>query len=355
MAISNQYQRIVPFIIFILALVLLFLLIRPMIVILLSSILLAYVAFPLHKRIIKKIPHKSLSIILSLIIIVIIALIPLAFLAVEITKQGYYFYDSLSSNVAKGALFGFGCKSYDSKVCSLINQAEKFSLEQLSTFGVKKKLQEFLPVFEEKVTKFILSIPIMIAQIFLTIVISYYILKDWESFLKKIVDLLPMRTKTTNRLIKDFGNITHAVIYAQLFVALVIGIVASIGFIIFGVPFPIFFGVLLGFFTLIPTAGTAIIWIPASLYLILSGYFFHNNWVLGKGIGLFLYCIVIVNYIDNFLLIRMVKAKARVSQIIVIIGVIGGISMFGITGIFIGPILLPLLLTYFETFKERFM
>jgi predicted PurR-regulated permease PerM len=88
--------------------------------------------------------------------------------------------------------------------------------------------------------------------------------------------------------------------------------------------------------------------------MILSGYFTHDYWALGKGIGLFLYCLLIISTIDNILLATIVQAKAKVNQVIVIIGVIGGASMFGVVGIFIGPVLLPLLITYFETFKERF-
>ena len=76
--------------------------------------------------------------------------------------------------------------------------------------------------------------------------------------------------------------------------------------------------------------------------------------MLGKGIGLFLYGLLIISVIDNILLAKIVHTKTKVNQIIVIIGVIGGAGLFGIAGIFIGPILLPLLLTYFETFKERF-
>lgn len=355
MAIQHQYQKIVPFIVFALALFLFFRLIRPMITVILSSILLAYISFPLYKRIIKKVHNKSLSIILSLFIVVIIILIPFSFLASEITKQGYYFYNSLSSKIAKGALFGFGCASADSKVCLILNQAERFSLERLSAFGFDRQLQRLLPTLEEKITKFILSIPIIIAQIFLILVISFFILKEWESILKKIINLLPMRTKTINRLIYEFGNIAHTVIYAQLFVALVQGIVGTIGFYLFGVPLPIILGVMMAFFALIPTIGTAIIWLPASLYLILIGFFSHNYWVLVKGICLFLYGILIISTIDNILLAKIVHAKAKVNQIIVIIGVVGGGIMFGIVGIFIGPILLPLLLTYFETFKERYI
>jgi len=355
MAIHNQYQKIVPFIIFILALFLLFKLIQPMITILLSSILLAYISFPVYTRIMKKISNRFISIILSLFLIATVILIPLSFLAFEITQQGYYFSNSLSNNIEKGALFGFGCISVDSKVCSLLNQAERFSLERLSEFGFDKQLKKSLSFFQEKLTIFIISIPLILAQVFLTLVISYFILKEWKSILRKLIDLLPMRTKTVNRLIKEFGNITHTVIYAQLFVALVQGIIATIGFYIFGVPFPIFFGVVTAFFALIPTIGTAIIWIPASLFLILTGYFSHNYWMLSKGIGLFVYGLLIVSTIDNILFARIVHAKAKVNQIIVIIGVIGGASLFGVVGIFIGPILLPLLITYFETFKQRFM
>ena len=104
-----------------------------------------------------------------------------------------------------------------------------------------------------------------------------------------------------------------------------------------------------------PTIGTAIIWLPASLFLIVSGYFSGNFWMLVNGIGLFFYGLFIISTIDNILLAKIVHARTKVNQIFVIIGVIGGVSLFGFFGVFIGPILLPLLLTYFETFKERFV
>lgn len=354
MEIHHQYQKIVPFILFTLALVLLFLLVRPMITILLSSILLAYLSFPLYRIINKRIHLQSISIILSLFIILVIVLIPFTFLAVEITKQAFYFHNSLSIGISKGALFGFGCTSAESGVCSLINQAEKFSLERLSGFGFDQQLQEFILILEHKIALFILNIPFFVAEIFLVLVLAYFILKDWKNMLNKIADLLPMKKKTICQLIQKFRDITQTVIYAQLFVALVQGIVATIGFYIFGVPFPIILGVVTAFCALIPSIGTALIWIPASLFLILSGYFSHNYWIFGKGIGLFLYGILVVSTIDNILLAKIVHAKAHVNQIVVIVGVIGGAALFGVVGIFLGPVLLPLLITYFQTFRERF-
>lgn len=354
MEIHHQYEKIVPFILFTLALVLLFMLVRPMIVILLSSLLLAYISFPLYKRINKKIPNKSISIILSLLTIVIIVLIPFFILASLFIQQGLYFHDSLSSSIEQGAVFGFGCTGADSKLCSIINSIEKFSLKQSSTFGIEGQLQKFLPFLKSKMIDFIISIPFIVAQIFLTLIITFFILKEWKSILNNIIGLLPMRKNTIGRLIHQFGDITHTVLYAQLFVALVQGIVGTIGFYLFGVPFPILLGLLLAFCALIPAIGTSIIWLPSSLFLILSGYFSNNYWILGKGIGLFLYGLLIISTIDNILLAKIVHAKAKINPIIIIIGVIGGASLFGVPGIFIGPILLPLLITYFQTFKERF-
>lgn len=354
MEIHHQYKKIAPLILFTLALVLLFNIARPMIVILLSSILLAYISFPLYRRINRKITNKTISIILSLAIIFIIILIPLSFLAFGITQQGYYFYHSLSDDLVKGSVLGFGCSSEESSVCLLINQAEKFSLERLSAFGFDEELQKILPILEGKIIGMILSIPVIIAQIFLAFIIAYFIIIDWKNILKSIVDLLPMRAKTIKKLIREFGNITHTVIYAQLFVAFIQGIIGIIGFYIFGVPFPILLGVLLAFCALLPAIGTAIIWVPVSLIMIFAGAISHNYWVLSEGIGLFLYGLFIISTIDNVLLAKIVSVKAKVNPIIVIVGVIGGAAMFGIMGIFIGPILLPLIITYFQMFKQRF-
>jgi predicted PurR-regulated permease PerM len=351
---QNLYQIVVPFILFVLALFFFFKLIQPVITVLLFSLLLAYVTFPLLKRIRKRVPNEFVAIGLSLLTVVFIISIPFTFLAIGVIEQGYYFYNSLSDTLAQGALFGFACDSENSTVCMLVNQAELFNAEYLSGFGLDIQLQKNLPLLEEGIENIVVSIPFVLAQLFLTLIITFFVLKDHESIVRKIRNILPMRDQTKNRLITEFSSITNSVVYAQLFVAFVQGIVGAIGFYICGVPFPVLSGVIMAFFALIPFFGTSIVWVPASLYLILSGYFSHDYWALGKGIGLLLYGIFVIATIDNILLAKIVKAKANVSPIVVIVGVAGGASMFGILGIFVGPIILPLLITYFETFKERF-
>ncbi len=152
-SVNNQYERIVPFIIFLLALFLFFKIVEPIIIIFLSSILITYMFYPLYKKVRKRISNQFLSIILTLMVIVIVLLLPFSYVVFEVTQQSFEFYNSFSSNIAKGALFGIGCTSADSKICSLINNIEKLSAQSLSNIGFDKHIQKLLPRLQEMLTK----------------------------------------------------------------------------------------------------------------------------------------------------------------------------------------------------------
>jgi predicted PurR-regulated permease PerM len=351
---NNQFEKIVPFVIFLLAILLFFKIIEPMITIFLSGILITYMFYPLYKKVRKRISNQFLSIILTILVIVIVLLLPFSYVVFEVTQQSSEFYNSLSSNIAKGALFGIGCTSADSTICYLINNIEKFSAQSLSKIGFDKQLQKLLPRLQEILTNYLIEIPLTILNGGFILFISYFLFKDGEKIIQKLAGWLPIRKKTFQKLIDQFEKVTYAVVFGQLFVALALGFVAIIGFYIFGVPLPIFWGVIAGFFALIPPVGTAIIWVPASFYLVLSGYLTQDYIIIGKGLGLFVYGVLIIGTIDITLRIKIIQAKADVHPIILIVGFIGGVNLFGVVGLFLGPILLPLLLTYFETFRERF-
>jgi len=351
-SVNNQYEKIVPFIIFLLALFLFFKIIEPMITIFLSSVLITYMFYPLYKKVRKRISNQFLSIILTILVIVIVLLLPFSYVVSEVTQQSFEFYNSLSSNIAKGALFGIGCTSADSKICSLINNIEKFSAQSLSKIGFDKQLQRLLPRLREILTNYLIEIPLAILNGGFILFISYFLFEEGEKIIQKIVGWLPIRKKTITKLMDQFEKVTYAVVFGQLFVALAQGFVAAIGFYIFGVPLPIFWGVITAFFALIPAVGTAITWVPASLYLVLIGYLTQDNITIAKGVGLFVYGVLIISTIDNILRVKIIQAKADMHPLIVIAGVIGGVNLFGVVGLFLGPILLSLLITYFETFRE---
>ena len=351
---NNSYENIIPFVIFFLALFLFYKIIESMITIFLSSILLTYIFYPLYKKISKRIPNKFLSIILTILVIIIVFSLPFSYIVSQVAQQSFEFYNSLSNNIAKGTIFGLGCRSEDSVICSLINDIEDVSTKTLSKIGFDKDLQKLLPLLQVTLERYLIEIPLAILNGGFILFISYYLFKDGKDIAKKIEDLLPIRKSTMEKLVDQFEQVTYAVVFGQLFIAFSQGFLATIGFYIFGVPLPIFLGVLTAFCALIPVVGTSIVWVPASLYMILIGYFTQNYNILSKGVWLFVYGILVISTIDNILRIKIMESKADVHPIITIVGVIGGANLFGAVGLFLGPILLPLIITYFETFRERF-
>jgi predicted PurR-regulated permease PerM len=351
---NSSYEKVVPFIIFILALFLFFKIIEPMITILLSSILLTYIFYPLYKKIMERVSNSSISAILTILIIVIVISIPFFYIAIQVTQQGSEFYNSLSNNVANGTIFGLECADTGPKICHVINDIERLSMRNLPNIGFNKDILTFLPLLQEIATIYIVEIPIIIINGGFILFISFFLFKDGKKAVQEIADWLPIRKETFEKLVDQFEKVTYAVVFGQLFIALSQGILATIGFYIFGVKLPIFLGVLTTLCSLIPTVGAAIIWIPTSLYMILIGYITQNYVVLSNGIWLFAYGIFAISIIDNILRIKIMEKKADVHPIITILGVIGGVNLFGIMGLFLGPILLPLLMTYFQTFRERF-
>ena len=351
---NNSYENIVPFVIFFLALFLFFKIIEPMITIFLSSILITYMFYPLYKKIRKRIPNQFLSIILTILVIVIVFSLPFSYIVSQVTQQSFEFYNSLSNNIARGTIFGLGCVSADSDICALINNIEEVSTRTLSKIGFDKNLQKLLPLFQETVTRYLIEIPLAILNGGFILFISYFLFKDGETMARKIEDILPIRKRTMEKLVDQFEKVTYAVVFGQLFIAGSQAFLATIGFYIFGVPLPIFLGVLTAFCALIPVVGTSIVWVPTSLYMILIGYFTQNYNVLSKGVWLFIYGLLVITTMDNILRIKIMDSRAGIHPIITIVGVVGGVNLFGVAGLFLGPILLPLIVTYFETFKERF-
>ncbi|MAG92039.1 hypothetical protein CMO83_05165 [Candidatus Woesearchaeota archaeon] len=355
MAESQGYSHIVHFFIFALAIFLFFKIVEPLITIFLTSIIITYISYPIYKGLKKRIPHQFTSIILTILVILIILLLPFSYLVFQITQESFQFYDSLKGNIEKGALFGFTCKSADSTVCLMINKAEEISATSLSGIGADKYIQKVLSRMVEVTTNYLVKIPQAIIGMALALFISYFLFRDGEKIMQKVTNWLPFNKKNVDKLVDQFKRITYTIVFAQLFVALIQGIIGIIGFLIFGLPLAIFWGVVMAFFALVPTVGTAVIWIPASLFLVITGLLSGDYLTVGKGIGLFAYGILVVSTIDNLLRVKIIHSKAQVHPIIVIVGVIGGVNLFGVIGLFLGPILLSLLLTYFGSFKDRFM
>jgi len=147
--------------------------------------------------------------------------------------------------------------------------------------------------------------------------------------------------------------VTFAVFYGNIFVAIIQGILGGVGFFVLGVESPVLWGFVMILFALIPYFGTAIIWLPAALNLLFKGYLENDASYTARGIILIVYGILVISSIDNILKPRLIGSKAQVHPVLVLLGVLGGLSLFGFIGLILGPVMLALLMTFVDIYEEE--
>jgi len=331
---------------FIAAIILFYLLLKPLINIFLASIILTYIFYPLYKRIKKPLKNESLSILITLILIIIIFLMPFIFVASQIPKQAIGIYDYAKVNIVDKGFFDASCENVNSLKCNTIKFITGSGYFNLDNFvnGLFQKITGFA-------TYIVVRIPNIIVGIGLALFISFFLFKDGKKIINGVVVMIPLHKKYSDKLIEKFGRVTYSVVYAHIIVAIAQGALGAIGFYIFGIDSALFWGVVMAIFALLPLIGPAIIWIPASIFLIINGIIVNEYFEIGKGIGLILYGIFVISTSDNILRIKIVGGKGDVHPLTVLIGIIGGLSLFGLIGIFVGPIALSLLITFFKDFS----
>ena len=154
-------------------------------------------------------------------------------------------------------------------------------------------------------------------------------------------------------MLDKFSEVTSAVLYGNISTALMQGILGGLGFWIIGMSSPILWGFVMMLFALVPYFGTAIVWLPAALNLIFIGYLQNDNSSTIRGIILVAYGILVISSIDNILKPRLIGAKGKVHPVLVLLGVLGGLSLFGFIGLILGPVMLALLMTFVGIYEEE--
>jgi len=175
----------------------------------------------------------------------------------------------------------------------------------------------------------------IVMDIAFTILAMFYFYRDGGTIVKRIRNGLPFEEAQRVRVVKDTHDLIFATVLSTLAAAAVHGVIGALAFALTGIKSPIFWGVLMGFFSFIPLIGTALVWVPLSLSLMFGGH-------LAAGIILAAICSVVLGLIDNFVRPMMISGRAEMSTLLIFIGVLGGIEAFGLLGVVLGPIIIAI-------------
>ena len=187
----------------------------------------------------------------------------------------------------------------------------------------------------------------MIISIFIMLYCMFFFLIQGDSILKKILYYLPLEDHDERRLLNKFTSVTRATLKGTIVIGVLQGTLAGLAFAVLGIQSAVFWGTLMAVLSVIPSVGSAIIWAPAVIYLLMTHHIL-------KGVILFVFCAFVVGSMDNLLRPRLVGKDTEMHELMILFGTLGGIFMFGMVGMIIGPVIAALFVTVWEIYGIEF-
>jgi len=180
------------------------------------------------------------------------------------------------------------------------------------------------------------------------IFLLYFMLVEHREIESYIYELLPFNEKNKKNVANEIYRLVRSNAIGIPLLAVIQGIIAYVGYVIFGVPNAFLMAFLTCFVSIVPLVGTGIVWVPVAVYMALTG-----NWM--SAIGLSAFCLIILINIDNLIRFLLQKYMADTHPLITVFGVILGISVFGFWGIIFGPLLLSLFFLLISILKKEYL
>ncbi len=186
--------------------------------------------------------------------------------------------------------------------------------------------------------------------LFLTVVFSYtlfFFLIDGEKVVHTALYYLPLEEHDERLILRKFTSVTQAMMLGTLLIGLLQGALAGAAFAVAGVSNAVFWGAVMAVLSIIPGIGSALVWVPASIMLMVQGDY-------AAGIGLMLFCALIVGSVDNLLRPILVGKHTDMHELMIFFGTLGGLFTFGMAGLLLGPLIASLFITIWEIYGEAF-
>ncbi len=184
-----------------------------------------------------------------------------------------------------------------------------------------------------------------VTSFLLTMFVLFFLLRDGPAMARVFWGLVPLREEQKNHLQTHLASVTRAVVMGTLVTALVQGTLIGIGFAIAGLASPVVFGAIGALASLVPIVGTTLVWVPGVITLFAQG---ETGWA----IFLAVWSIVLVGGSDNVIRPLIISGKSNVSTLLVFLGALGGVGVFGFAGLFAGPLTLTLVVALIKFADE---
>ena len=307
------------------------------------AIVLAIVFYPLQKKFLTWTGGRnSLASLFTTLTILLLVITPIAFLATLAVGESVDVYQRISAGNSAGTVpildqissvtqslerYGIPTGDLETRLASLTREASSWIASHALSFG-------------QGLASFVLQFFIMLYTLF-------FMLHDGVRWEKKLIEVLPLGDVRERRLFAKFAGTTRATMKGTFLIELMQGALGGVMFWIAGISAPVLWGSVMAFFSIIPALGPSIIWAPAGIILLVSG----NVW---QGVFVLIFGGIVISFSDNLVRPRLVGRDTEMPDVLILLSTLGGLSLFGITGFVLGPVIAAFFLAMWAMFQEDY-
>ncbi len=345
---KEEAHKVMFFLIFLILAYLSYLIVKPYFVTLLTAGIIALLFYPVFNFIQKR-TGKSIGALITILIIFALVIVPSGYVLQKFTREAYGVYVSTKEAVELGGgIIGPQCD--EGITCSINSQINEYlrGLNQQQLFvEIGQVIKDYSIKFGGDIIKYLTG---LILKLFVFIFTLYYLFTSGDQFVEYVKSVLPVNSAHKNEMIARTKETLYAIIYGNFLTGLVQTILAVILYLILGVPSPAFLGLLT--FIGAVSIGSWLGWLPAALWLLFKGALISSNSLIIKGIILLLLGVFLISVIDNVVKPMIIKRWSKINIAVILVGLFGGIALYGFIGIFLGPVILALFLTIVKIYSE---
>ncbi len=326
------------------ALYLCWLIIFPFVEVILWAAVLAIIAYPYHTRMCDRGMKPWLAALISTLGVVLVVLVPVLVILVLMAAQ-------IPDAITQVTQLVTAAKGYIHADGQLYQWIDPYvDLDWLKDpEAVKERTKALLAPLASKsaaiATAAVTGIAGTAIQICFALFTLFYFLRDTREINASVLDMLPLEREQSAQVFKRCREIIQASVQGVIFIAGIQGMLGAIGFWFLGVPSAVLWGVVMFILSMIPALGAFLVWVPASIFLFATG----NPW---KAVILIVWGGVVIGSVDNFLRPKLVGKKTGMHDLVIFFSVLGGLQVFGILGLFVGPVVVAVALSIVEVFKQ---
>jgi predicted PurR-regulated permease PerM len=311
-------HRYLPIIILLTLVSVSFVIIKSYIVAIIGAFITAYLVYPIHRRLERKMP-SWLAAGITLTGTIVIIFLPIFLLIKEIISQIY-------RAIQSGSL------------ALLISKVENIEAIRQYNLNLSDVTNNFFSFGINTLSSITLSVATSIVSLFVMIFIIYYLLLSWPKLSSRIRNYVPFENK--DKVIKDMADTTKKIVRGTLFLAFIQSLVAGVGFWLAGIDFYLILAALIGLFAFIP-GGPGIVWVPTLIVKVVQQDYVSSGIILAFGLFISI-------YLDTILRTKVAGKDSSIHPVIMLLGVMGGTPVLGLAGIIVGPLLLSYTLEILE-------